>query len=129
MRFFLDTHTFLWFDTKPQRVPVETRELIRDRDNQVYVSAISVWELSIKARLGKLTEAEPLLETYFASLARYGFSELTFTSTHALAEKNLSQTHTDPFDRALVAQALTEGLSLVSSDPEIKEFSEVSVVW
>ncbi len=129
MRLLLDTHTLLWLDTESRHIPIEIRNLIRDKANSVYVSAISAWELTIKARLGKLTEAEPLLESYFASLARYGFSELAFTSTHALAEKTLSHTHTDPFDRALIAQALTEGLSLVSSDPEIKKFSEVSVVW
>lgn len=129
MRLLLDTHAFLWFDTEPQRIPVETRKLIRDRTNRVYVSAISAWELTIKVRLGKLAEAEPLLNTYLASLARYGFGELAFTSTHALAEKGLSQAHNDPFDRALVAQALTDGLNLVSNDPEVKKFNEISVIW
>ena len=129
MRLLLDTHTFLWFDTKPQRIPVETRNLIRDRNNQAYVSSISAWELTIKVRIGKLLEAEPLLNTYFVSLARYGFNELTFTSTHALAERSLSQAHTDPFDRALVAQALTESVNLVSDDFKIKQFSEVPVIW
>ena len=129
MKLLLDTHTLLWFDTKPERIPVKILSLIRDKNNSVCVSAITAWELTIKARLSKLPEAEPLLTNYFANLARYGFSEITFTSTHALAEKGLSQAHKDPFDRALVAQALVEGFYLVSDDPEVKKFDEISVLW
>lgn len=129
MTLLLDTHTLLWFDVAPSRIPEKTRDLISDEANEVYISAISAWELTIKARLGKLPEAEPLLKTYFASLARYGFRELTFTSTHGLAEQGLSQAHKDPFDRALVAQALTENLTLVSDDHEMKKFTEITTLW
>lgn len=129
MRLLLDTHTLFWLDTDPGRLPQNALSVIRDRQNQVYVSAITAWELTIKHRLGKLPGAAPLLANYHASLARYGFKELPFSSTHALAEQRLSSSHKDPFDRALVVQALLEDLQLVSNDPEVAGFIEIDVLW
>lgn len=129
MKLLLDTHTLFWLDTDPGRLSQNALGVVRDRQNQVYVSAITAWELAIKHRLGKLPSAAPLLENYHASLARYGFSELPFSSSHALAELGLSSPHKDPFDRALVAQALLEELQLVSNDPEIAGFVEIDVLW
>lgn len=129
MNLLLDTHALLWFDTEPTLIPAQTLSLIRDKNNQVYASAISAWELSIKVRLGKLSKAEPLLNNYPANLIRYGFIDLPFTSAHAITEKSLSQTHKDPFDRALIAQTLSEGLDLISNDPEVQKFKEIKVIW
>ena len=129
MRLLLDTHTLLWLDTDLSRLSPRARSLLRDRKNQVYVSAITAWELSIKNRLGKLPSASSLLNSYHSSLARYGFLALPLTSDHALAERTLSADHKDPFDRALVAQAAHEKLSLLSNDPLLAQFSEVQAVW
>lgn len=125
----MDTHTLFWLDTDPGRLSPYALEVVRNRRNQVYISAVTAWELSIKHRLGKLPNAAPLLASYHASLARYGFQELAFSSFHALAERSLSSPHRDPFDRALVAQALQEGLHLVSNDPQVAGFSEIVVLW
>ena len=129
MRLLLDTHALLWFDADPTRLSPKATRLLRERNNQVYVSAITVWELAIKNRRGKLPLAAPLLSSYHSSLARYGFLTLPLSSDHALAERNLSVEHKDPFDRALVAQAVYEKLSLLSSDPKLEKFSEVQVIW
>lgn len=129
MRLLLDTHTLLWFDADPTRLSLKATRLLRDRNNQIYVSAITAWELAIKNRLGKLPIAAPLLSSYHASLARYGFVALPLSSDHALAERSLSHDYNDPFDRALVAQAAHEKLSLLSSDAKLAQFSEVKVVW
>ena len=129
MRLLLDTHTLFWLDTDPSRLSSTAQGVVRDRQNQVYVSAVTAWELSIKYRLGKLPSAAPLLDSYHASLARYGFRELPLSSSHALAERSLSSPHKDPFDRALVAQALLEELRLVSNDPEVAGFAEINVLW
>lgn len=129
MRLLLDTHTLFWLDTDPSRLSSTAQGAVRDRQNEIYVSAITAWELSIKYRLGKLPSAAPLLDSYHASLARYGFRELPLSSSHALAERSLSSPHKDPFDRALVAQALLEELRLVSNDPEIAGFAEINVLW
>ncbi len=129
MRLLLDTHTLFWLDTEPNRLSLTALSAIRNRQHQVYVSAVTAWELAIKHRLGKLPSAAPLLDSYHASLARYGFKELPLSSSHALAESGLSSPHKDPFDRALVAQALLEELRLVSNDPEVAGFIEINVLW
>ena len=125
----LDTHALLWFDTSPERLPERALALIRERERRVYVSAITAWELSIKHRLGKLPEAGPLLGAYHATLARYGFTELAFSSVHALKEGELQHLHKDPFDRALASQALTERLPILSKDEELGKFPGVTVLW
>ena len=125
----LDTHALLWFDTAPERLPDGVVTRLRDRSHSVYVSAVSAWELSIKNRLGKLPEADALLTTYADTLRTYGFAELPFTGVHALRDRELGLAHPDPFDRALVAQALVEGLHLVSRDPAVAAFPGVTIVW
>ena len=125
----LDTHALLWFDTSPERLPEEAAALIRDRKRRVYVSAVTAWELTIKHRLGKLPEAAPLFGAYHGTLARYGFTELVFSSVHALKEGELEHDHKDPFDRALAGQALTEELPILSRDPAFATFSGVTVLW
>ncbi len=125
----LDTHVLLWFDTDPERLPAEVAAFVRDRSRRVYVSAMSAWELAIKNRSGRLPEADALLGAYSETLVTYGFTELPFTSVHARRDRVLNAAHRDPFDRALVAQALSEGLSLVSKDPAVAAFPGVTVVW
>ncbi len=125
----LDTHVLLWFDSAPERLPKHILARIRDRNQRIYVSAISTWELTIKYRLGKLPEAEALLESYYDSLQTYGFTELPFTGVHALKDRELGSAHKDPFDRALVAQALSEQFALISRDPHIAAFPGVAIIW
>ena len=125
----LDTHTLLWYSVSPEKLPDEVLRLIRSRDQAIYISSITAWELSIKFRLGKLPQAVSLIEHYHLRLAQYSFKDLSFSSVHALKDRELSHNHKDPFDRALVAQALSEQLAIVSADPQLAAFSEVVVVW
>jgi PIN domain nuclease of toxin-antitoxin system len=125
----LDTHTLFWFDTEPERLSAKALALIRNRQTRVYVSAITAWELSIKHHLGKMPAAKPLLDDYHATLARYGFTELPFSSVHALVAGKLEHPHKDPFDRALVAQAVSERLAIVSNDDAIRGFAGVQTIW
>ncbi|MDZ7704520.1 MAG: type II toxin-antitoxin system VapC family toxin [Trueperaceae bacterium] len=129
MKLLLDTHVLLWLDTDPQRLSARASALIRSRENVVYISAIVIWELAIKYRLGKLPSAAPLLEDYHASMHHYGFTELPFTASHGLAERNLATAHKDPFDRALIAQAKHDDLVLISRDPAISQAAVAQVVW
>ena len=127
--YLLDTHTLFWLDTDPNRLSQKALGVLKDKNHTVYVSSINAWELTIKHRLGKLPNAAPLLNSYHSSLARYGFAELGFSSHHGLAEAGLSSSHKDPFDRALVAQALIENLTLITNDPLVQGFSEVKTLW
>ena len=120
MNLLLDTHTFLWaIDNHPNLSP-EARAAITDGNNMVYVSAATVWEISIKKAIGKLTIPEG---NYLDELSAHRFTPLDITTEHALAIEDLPQHHKDPFDRLLIAQAQIEKLTLVTRDPRIKQYT------
>jgi PIN domain nuclease of toxin-antitoxin system len=117
VRLLLDTHVFLWWGEDSRQLKAEVRRRIAQADD-VFVSAASAWEASIKVGLGKLRLPGPLLEAVVAS----GFSPLPIDFAHAEAVRALPQLHTDPFDRMLVGQAQVEGLTLVSRDQALREY-------
>ena len=123
MRVLLDTHLLLWALSAPARLPVAARRLIRDAD--VYVSAASIWEISIKAALGKLT-ADP--QEVLAALEPAGFLSLPVAGVHAARVSSLPPVHRDPFDRLLVAQALVEPMRLVSTDAALRGYGEIVTI-
>ncbi len=111
MRLLLDTHILLWALAAPSRLPQAFR---RDLDTaQVFVSSASIWEVAIKAGLGKL-DADP--QEVLAAVQPSGFDLLDVTGVHAARVATLPPLHRDPFDRLLVAQALVEPLILVTRD-------------
>jgi PIN domain nuclease of toxin-antitoxin system len=112
--FLLDTHTLLWFDTDPTQLSSNALQLIQDSSNTVFVSSMTAWELGIKFSLGKLPAAHGLVSGYHSTISKYGFLEIAFTSHDALRAAKLPATHKDPFDRALVSQALERKLTIVS---------------
>jgi PIN domain nuclease of toxin-antitoxin system len=112
MRLLLDTHVFLWVVTSNRRLKSSTREFL-SRADAVYVSAASIWEIAIKARLGKIeADAASLADAIDGS----GFQELAVSARHAAAVAKLPLHHTDPFDRLLLAQAFEEPLRFVTAD-------------
>jgi PIN domain nuclease of toxin-antitoxin system len=124
VRILLDTHLLLWALGAPARLPTRAQTLIADGD--VYVSAASIWEISIKSALGKLT-AEP--REVLAALGPAGFIELPVTGEHAAHVLHLPPIHRDPFDRLLVAQALAEPMLLLTNDAALAGYGDlVSVV-
>ena len=123
MRVLLDTHLLLWALSAPARLPVAARRLIQDAD--VYVSAASIWEISTKAALGKLT-ADP--QEVLAALEPAGFLSLPVAGVHAARVSSLPPVHRDPFDRLLVAQALVEPMRLVSTDAALRGYGEIVTI-
>lgn len=113
MRLLLDTHALLWALSAPTKLPARAAAALRDPTNTVFVSAASVWEIAIKAALGKLSAD---LDEIVGTSLEVGFEELPVTLAHARRVHSLPARHRDPFDRMLVAQALEEGLTLVSHD-------------
>jgi PIN domain nuclease of toxin-antitoxin system len=95
----------------------------------VYVSPISALEIATKHRLGKLAGAEPIIMGYAAHLATLGARELPVLSSHAILAGQFSVPHRDPFDRLLAAQAITEGLALLTSDAQLPQFPGLVVFW
>lgn len=112
MRLLLDTHTLLWTLGEPARLASQARDAIEDERNEVFVSAVSAWEIAIKRALGKLVAPDDLE----AKILSQGFSPLHITFHHADLAGALPRHHADPFDRMLVAQAEAEGLTLVTRD-------------
>ncbi len=108
----LDTHTALWALSAPDRLDPIVRDAIANPRNVVAVSAVSVWEVEIKRALGKLIAPVGFGTTCIDR----GFDELPISFEHAEAVGGLPLHHTDPFDRMLVAQAIAEGMELVSDD-------------
>ena len=114
----LDTHVALWAFASPELLTTEVRTAITDPRNTVMVSAISVWEVEIKRALGKLDAPEG-----FAALCvDRGFDPLDITFRHAEVAGALPSHHTDPFDRMLIAQAITENLELVTKDRAMSKY-------
>ena len=121
MRLLLDTHLFLWSVTDSPRLSAEARSSILAAD-EVYVSAVSIWEVAIKAGLGKIQgDVRQLAEAIGGS----GFVELPVTALHAATVAGLPPHHRDPFDRLLVAQATTEPLILLTADAALLEYSDL----
>ena len=124
MRLLLDTHIFLWAVAGSTLLKPTARRLIESAD-EVYVSAASIWEVAIKARLGKI-EADPA--ELAAAIAASGFLELPVSAAHAAGVAQLALHHNDPFDRLLIAQALAEPLKLLTADAVLAQYSDVVVL-
>ena len=127
MRLLLDTHIALWALVDSPRLPAKARLLILAPDNEVVVSAASVWEIAIKHGLAKknmpVSGAEA--KSWFT---RAGYTLLPVTADHAALVEELPPHHADPFDRILVAQALDEPLRLVTHDPKVARYSDTVIL-
>lgn len=123
MKLLLDTHVVLWALTASKKLPPVAQEMILDRRNDVYISAATVWEIAIKHALSP--KAMPISSCEFVEYVRLaGYIELAITSAHAAAVEKLPLHHHDPFDRMLVAQALTEPLRLLTHDRQLAAYGE-----
>ncbi len=122
MRLLADTHVVLWALSDPAELHAGAADALRDPRNDVLVSVASLWEIALKAALGKLRLPSPAAEWLPGALARTSFDALDIRAAHALAAGALPPHHRDPFDRVLVAQALLEGLILVTRDARFASY-------
>jgi PIN domain nuclease of toxin-antitoxin system len=128
VRVLLDTHALLWWISDDPRLSDRAREIIADGRNELFFSAASGWEISIKAGLGRLEVPEDLQRFISDQLSRNAVQSLPIYLSHALHIRNLPDHHRDPFDRILVSQAILEEMPLLSADPQISRYP-VEVVW
>ena len=118
MRLLLDTHVVLWCFENSRRLKPSVRQAITHGSNQVYVSAVTPWELIIKTALGKIQ----MPDDFESQLRSCGFATLPIQVKHALRIRALPELHRDPFDRMLIAQAIAEDLTLVSHDAAVWQY-------
>ena len=128
MRLLLDTHALLWWLDGDRRLSLKARRAIANQSNAILVSAASAWEITTKARLGKLPGAADVAADVAACVAAQGFLSLDITLLHAQRAGSLSGTHRDPFDRMLIAQSQIEDVALVTDDEAFDSF-DVRRLW
>ena len=128
MRLLLDTHALLWWLDGDRRLSLKARRAIASESNSILVSAVSAWEITTKARLGKLAGATDVAADVAACVASQGFLPLDITMLHAQRAGRLPGAHRDPFDRMLIAQSQIEDVALVSDDEAFDAF-DVRRFW
>lgn len=126
MRFLIDTHLLVWLLTQDTRVNGEARDLIDDPANDVFASAISIWEVAVKwpLRRGSLSDMPFSARIFMESLNDVGIEVLASTPAHAVALDDLPLLHGDPFDRLLLATAREEGMILLTRDATLAKYGE-----
>jgi len=126
--FYWITHAFLWWATDDPSLSPVGKATIGDRDNEIFLSAVSTWELAIKIAKGKMSIAQPLASFVLSQVTVYQFHPLAITHEHTYYVETMPFYHKDPFDRLLIAQAALEGLAILTRDPEFDAYG-VPLLW
>ena len=121
MKFLLDTHIILWAAQDAENLSPKARLLINDKDNELFFSVASLWEMVIKSGLGR-TDFKVDTRLLRRGLLDNDYNELPILSEHVTAVENLPAIHKDPFDRLLVAQAMVEGITLLTADSLVAKY-------
>ena len=128
MKLLLDTHTFLWFIGKNPKISSEARNQIINNPDQLYLSIASLWEIAIKVSLGKLTLQQPFEVLFPQQLSINGIKQLDIAIGHTILVARLLYHHNDPFDRMMIAQAITENMAIISADSAFDPYG-VTRLW
>ena len=128
MKYLLDTAVWLWSLNSPELIGDEGREIIERGEEEIYLSAVTSWEISIKMRLGKLDFSGPPAHHVPQFMAKQSLRPLSVTHSHAAKVYDLPPHHRDPFDRMLIAQAMVEDMVILTSDRSFKKYP-VRLLW
>lgn len=118
MAYLLDTHIVLWWLDEPKKIIKPVRDIIENRSNKIFLSAVSVWEMAIKKDIGKLN----IPMNFLSVLKQQNFEILPLHADESIAVVDLPKLHNDPFDRLLIAQAQVNSLILITKDPYILKY-------
>mgnify|MGYP000167287848 FL=1 len=116
VNYLIDTHVLLWWLFNDPKLCNISRDILKNPQNNIFVSSASAWEIATKHRIGKMPEAEELLANYEILLKEIGFTELSVSTKHALKAGSIEVDHRDPFDRMLMAQAEIESMPIITYD-------------
>jgi PIN domain nuclease of toxin-antitoxin system len=128
MKVLLDTHAFLWWITDDPKLSSRAREIISNIKNELFFSAASGWEITIKVQIGRLKLPDEPQRFIPGQMRTNAIQSLPILMSHALHVFTLPDHHRDPFDRLLIAQAQLEGLPIMSADPQIAKY-KIEVIW
>lgn len=128
MRYLLDSRTFLWWCGQSAKLSSRAFELIKNGDNAIYISLISIREIQIKSQLGKVDLPKPIMDIFAEQHERHHIELLAIALTHMQALTTLPNPHVDPFDRMLIAQAIAEKMTIVTGDPQFAAYP-VKLFW
>jgi PIN domain nuclease of toxin-antitoxin system len=128
MKYLLDTVVWMWSIGAVENISEQGREILENGGEEIYLSAVTSWELSIKMRLGKLQLSASPARCVPEFMAKQGLRSLAITHVHAAKVYDLPLHHADPFDRMLIAQALTEETTILTADHAFKKYP-VPIVW
>lgn len=127
MSYLLDTHVFLWWILDDPRLNQNARGILKESQNEIYISSVSIWEISIKVGLKRLKLPSRSKQFFQKEISKNNFSVLSITIEHSLAIMALPKIHRDPFDRMLIAQAMEEKLTLITDDKIVKKYKVKTV--
>ncbi|RLA12770.1 MAG: hypothetical protein DRQ52_07395 [Gammaproteobacteria bacterium] len=128
MKVLLDTHAFLWLMSDHKNLSATAKKVFLDNDNELLLSAVSGFEIAVKYGLGKLKLAEPPINFVQRRIENNDLTELPISMAHATQLQALPAHHRDPFDRLLVAQAMIEGVPLLTSDKQLSAYP-IKCIW
>lgn len=128
MKFLLDSGVWLWTIASPEKINSRAYEILNDKNNEVYFSAVSSWELSIKAGNRKLQLPSPPEQCIPAFMAKQGLVPLAISHRHSVRVFDLPAHHRDPFDRLLIAQSIVEEMTILTNDRAFEKYP-VQIVW
>ncbi len=128
MRYLVDTHALIWWWDKTTRLPDIVIDVLQNRRNVVGVSSVSGWEIAAKVRTGRLPTMAERVHRYAESVSEDGFDHIAIRPDHGVAAGLMEGDHKDPFDRLIAAQALLDGYTVITRDPEIARFG-CKVLW
>lgn len=128
MKALLDTHTFLWWITEDPKLSSRVRRIISNIENEIVISAVSGWEMVIKAQIGRLKFPEDPVRFIQSQIQLNAFISLPIEMKHVFQVFILPDYHKDPFDRLLIAQAQVEGLPILTADSQISRYF-LEVIW
>ncbi len=126
--YLLDSHVWLWLNGDPRKLSSEARAVLEDSESQLFLSIASIWEIAIKVRTGKLTLPSGPRDYIAERMEVNGIEALPIEVHHALLAAELPQIHRDPFDRMLVAQAISDGLVFLTADPQLPAYGS-KLLW
>jgi PIN domain nuclease of toxin-antitoxin system len=128
MKCLLDTHALIWMAHDSEKLSLKATECVLNSSNELYLSVASIWEMSIKASIGRLSFQDSLSDIVDQQVSLNGLNILSIETSHALKVENLSWHHRDPFDRLLIAQCHQEGMTLISCDRIMDEY-DIPRLW